>query len=240
MRDWIAEQVLPARVGVLSPSVSPRFKILGIPYSANVIPAVLLALDCEAGELQMLDINKGENRTPEALALNPWGQVPILKEGDFAVAQTNTVLRYLAMKYCPQAYGGSDLQARATIDWALDWCSDFYKSFGAIWYPIAGVGPQPAKADDEYFATESAKATQDLEIFANKFLSASTFIGGEELSIADYKIAIQCWYLGHPAIKARTGFALPDRVTKYVADFLRACPSVALLDAGKGFMDSKL
>lgn len=240
MRAWIAEHALPARIGVLGRLATPRVNILGIPFSANVIPAVLLALDCGAGELRMMDINKGENRTPAALAKNPFGQVPILTEGDFAVAQTNAILRYLAAKYCPQAYGGNDLQAKATIDWALDWCSEFYQSFGAIWYPIAGVGPQPARADAHYFATESEKAVKDLDLFAKKFLSASTFVGGEVLSIADYKIAVQCWYLGHPAVKAKAGFALPARVAKYVADFLSVCPSVALLDAGKGFMDSKL
>merc|ERR1712118_547945 len=103
-----------------------------------------------------------------------------------------------------------------------------YQSFGALWYPVAGVGPQPANANHQYFLAEGAKATKDLETFAQKFLASSKFVAGEVPSIADYKIAVQCWFLGHPAMKAKAGFSLPDRMKKYVIDFQKACPSKAL------------
>jgi glutathione S-transferase len=255
IRQWVEENVSAARVGVLgrrSPPVEPAIRILGVPFSSNVMPCAMLALDSGAGELEMMSIDKGENRSPYALSLNPFGQVPILRGlsnsgGDlshFAVASSNTILRYIAAKFKPEAYGGSsdgNLESKAMIDWALDWSVDFYASFGALWYPVAGVGPQPEKADDEYFKVEREKAIQSLQLFVRKFLSGpSKFIGGETLSIADYKIAIQCWYLGHPAIRNRTGFELPPRLVKYVADFIAACPSASLMDGGRGFMDSKL
>ena len=38
-------------------------------------------------------------RTPEFLALNPFGQIPVLKDGDVVLADSNAILVYLARRY---------------------------------------------------------------------------------------------------------------------------------------------
>jgi glutathione S-transferase len=38
-------------------------------------------------------------RTPEFLALNPFGQIPVLKDGDLVLADSNAILVYLARRY---------------------------------------------------------------------------------------------------------------------------------------------
>ncbi|MDQ7911603.1 glutathione S-transferase [Pseudomonas sp. 102515] len=60
-----------------------------------VLFASLLGLDVE---LIDIDIPGGANRTPEFLALNPFGQVPVLEDGTTAVADANAILVYLAKK----------------------------------------------------------------------------------------------------------------------------------------------
>jgi glutathione S-transferase len=173
------------------------------------------------------------------LAINPWAQMPSMSDGDFALAESNAILRYIAHAYAPEAYGGG-FQAAAfdkmgEIDWALDWIStNFYNNFRMIWYPVAGFGDAP---EDQ--KAENDKAVQNLTTFANKFLADKKFVGGDSLSIADYKLGVWCWYLGHEVIKAKTGYENPARITQYVNDFLAATSSKEFLDAADGFMKSK-
>jgi glutathione S-transferase len=58
----------------------------------------LLGLD---HELVDVDLARGEHKTPAFLAMNPFGQVPVLQDGDVTVADSNAILVYLEAKYAP-------------------------------------------------------------------------------------------------------------------------------------------
>ncbi len=49
-------------------------------------------------ELVEVDLAAGAHRTPEFLALNPFGQVPVLDDGGIIIADSNAILVYLAKK----------------------------------------------------------------------------------------------------------------------------------------------
>jgi glutathione S-transferase len=49
-----------------------------------------------AYEFVPVDLDKGENKTPAFLALNPHGKVPVLVDGDFALPESNAILWYIA------------------------------------------------------------------------------------------------------------------------------------------------
>ena len=217
--------------------------VYGMPISANVIPAVLVCLDHKCGQMEMMNMMEGAHKTPEALAINPFHQIPSMKDSsnDFCLAEGNAILRYIACKYAPLTYAGAlggdaQILARAEIDWALDWCStNWGKNFSQLWYPVVGFGAPP---DDYPKACEAALA--NLAKFEAKFLSGGNkFIGGDTLTIADYKCAINFWYVGFPAVKKVTGFELPPRIQTYCDDFISACPSTEFLETAKGFMASK-
>ncbi|WP_027171793.1 glutathione S-transferase [Methylobacterium sp. 10] len=53
----------------------------------------LVGADCEIVEV---DLAAGAHRTPEFLALNPFGQVPVLVDGDVVVPDSNAILVYVA------------------------------------------------------------------------------------------------------------------------------------------------
>lgn len=46
-----------------------------------------------------VDLMKGEHKSPEFLAKNPFGQVPLLVDGDVTLADAQAILVYLARKY---------------------------------------------------------------------------------------------------------------------------------------------
>lgn len=50
-------------------------------------------------ELIDIDLKAGEHKKPEYLKLHPFGQVPLLVDGDVTVFDSNAILVYLAAKY---------------------------------------------------------------------------------------------------------------------------------------------
>lgn len=48
-----------------------------------------------------VDLRAGGHKTPEFLALNPFGQIPVLEDGELVLADSNAILVYLASKYDP-------------------------------------------------------------------------------------------------------------------------------------------
>ncbi|KQP08556.1 glutathione S-transferase [Methylobacterium sp. Leaf93] len=55
----------------------------------------LVGADCEIIEV---DLAAGAHRTPDFLALNPFGQVPVLVDGDVVVPDSSAILVYVAKK----------------------------------------------------------------------------------------------------------------------------------------------
>ena len=87
----------------------------------------------EAGarfDYRAVDLDAGEQRRPEFLALNPHGKIPVLVDGDFVLAESDAILWYLGERF-PEARllpvagvagaaGAAARQARARV---LQWCA---------------------------------------------------------------------------------------------------------------------
>jgi glutathione S-transferase len=50
-------------------------------------------------EIVEVDLSKGEHRRADFLAKNPFGQVPVIEDGEATIADSNAILVYLAMRY---------------------------------------------------------------------------------------------------------------------------------------------
>ncbi len=61
-----------------------------------------------------------EPRPESYRELNPFGRIPTLVDGEIVVAESNTVLRYLAAREGRDDLYPADLAARARVDWAMD------------------------------------------------------------------------------------------------------------------------
>lgn len=65
---------------------------------------LLLSLLGIEHELIQVDLPGAEHKSPEFLKLNPFGQVPVLVDGDLAIADSNAILVYLVRKHGPKAW----------------------------------------------------------------------------------------------------------------------------------------
>jgi len=75
-----------------------RFALSGHAHRAQL----MLSLLGVPHELVDVDLARGAQRAPEFLALNPFGQVPVIEDGDGTVADSNAILVYLALTYDPR------------------------------------------------------------------------------------------------------------------------------------------
>jgi glutathione S-transferase len=88
------------------------------------------------------------------LAVNPLGGIPALIHDGFELAESNTVLRYLATRSGDTQIYPSDLPDRATVNWLLDAIATFLRP---ALFPIEqaafglragrGLGAEPPDAD---------------------------------------------------------------------------------------------
>jgi glutathione S-transferase len=84
---------------------------------------VLFFLEDAGIPYERLDYGRGfaATNTPEFLALNPNGMVPVMVDNGTVVWESHTILRYLAAKYGPESYYPVDLKHRTVADQWLDW-----------------------------------------------------------------------------------------------------------------------
>ncbi len=78
--------------------------LYNMPLALNCYKVRLLCslLDIEHTR-ESIDLLKGEHQTPKFLALNPFGQLPVLKVDDLIIRDSHAILVWLARKY-----GGED------------------------------------------------------------------------------------------------------------------------------------
>ena len=75
-------------------------KLYGHEISGNCYKVrLLLELLTIKYEWIKVDLMKGEQKSPEYLALNPFGQVPLLVDDDTKLADAQAILVYLARQY---------------------------------------------------------------------------------------------------------------------------------------------
>ncbi|HWV18063.1 MAG TPA: glutathione S-transferase [Rhodocyclaceae bacterium] len=72
-----------------------RFPLSGHSHRAELFLSLLQL----PHELVDVDLAKGAHKRPEFIALNSFGQVPVLEDGEVIVADSNAILVYLASRY---------------------------------------------------------------------------------------------------------------------------------------------
>ncbi|KAH3851693.1 glutathione S-transferase theta-1-like [Dreissena polymorpha] len=144
-------------------------------------------------EPKVIDLMKGENYNPEFLKKNPFHKVPLIDDGGFILAESVTIMRYIAIQYkLPEHwYPRADVRAQARVDEFLNWqhlcvrkpCMELYHS---VFQGSIGIGrftKQPLVQEKVHRAREEiAKCVTHI---ANHYLNGKPFIAGDYISAAD-------------------------------------------------------
>jgi glutathione S-transferase len=98
-------------------------KLYSVPPSPNSKRARVCAAELGIPvELATLDFAKGEQRSPDYLALNPMGKVPTISDGSFVLWESMAILHYFAAQR-PGALWPAELRAQSDALRWLFFCS---------------------------------------------------------------------------------------------------------------------
>lgn len=177
--------------------------ILGRASSINVRKVLWLCDELDL-DYQREEWGDGFRSThlPEFMALNPNAMVPVLKDDDFVVWESNTILRYLA-----NAYGGEWLyplhpQTRAPVDQWMDWqATELNTSWRYAFMSL--VRNSPAHQDPRLLAAASKGWAQTMSILNQQLEKTGRYVAGRNFTLADIPIglAVNRWFetpLDHP------------------------------------------
>lgn len=133
-----------------------------------------------------LDLQRGENLTPEFKARNPMKKVPVLELDDGAcIAETMAICRYFDELYPENPLMGRDPKEKALIEQWSRWI-DFYffAPTGMAFQHGSGYFKDRMTCIPEWGA-ECRKQAESFFGFLNRELEGREFLVGNQLSIAD-------------------------------------------------------
>ena len=142
----------------------------------------------EAGiqyQANLVDMFKGEHKSPDYLAINPNHQVPSLVDGEVRIHESNAILRYLCDKFELDAWYPVALNTRAQVDQWLDWgqCrfSPLVKDivFNLLFAEKVGIGA------DQNALQKAQEGLLELANILEHHLSNQPYLAGNQASIAD-------------------------------------------------------
>ena len=129
-----------------------------------------------------LDNAKREQKSPEYLAINPRGQVPVLVENDVTVCETLAVLSYLeAATPTPPLFGSSPIETAKFWQSICDCDGNLREPVGQISRPLF----RGKAADFADKIKEAAETVRDELALYETALNENKWLAGSALSAAD-------------------------------------------------------
>ena len=146
---------------------------------------VMLALEIKGLSYvsHRLDPGKREHKTPEFIALNPHGKVPVLKDGDFVIYESIAILAYLEQKHPQPALFGRTPEETGHI-WqrvfeVMNHARDSINN-GVVRPLIRGQAKQSGDA-----IKTAASNVQDALKWVEAILADTHYLAGNTISAAD-------------------------------------------------------
>jgi glutathione S-transferase len=144
-----------------------------------------------------VDLQKGEQKAPEFLKLNPYGKVPVLIDEDVVVYDSTIINEYLDDEYPNPSLMPEDSAGRARVRLLEDFCDNsFIPPAGLI---LAELSKPEAERDQDRLRRYQAELGRVL-VRVEVHLEGKQFLGGE-FSIADAAFAPRAIILGQLGVE---------------------------------------
>jgi glutathione S-transferase len=165
-------------------------KILGRTSSLNV-RKVLWTLDELGLAYEREDWGTGfaSTKSPEFLALNPNGLVPVLIDEQGALYESNTICRYLAARYGHGHLLPVEPRPRAGVEQWMDWqATDLNPTWG---YAFLALGrPTPGYDDPARIAASVAAWNAAMAILDQRLAETGAHAAGHDFTLADVVLGV--------------------------------------------------
>lgn len=190
-------------------------KLYYLPGACSFVPHT--ALEWIGKPYEAEAVSREKIKSPEYLALNPQGAVPLLVDGDFALSQNAAILSYLDELH-PEAelFGSRTAQDKAkAARWLAFFNSDVHKAFT----PFFRV-PAYAQDDEALIAKIRQAALEQLLGYlsiANDHLEKHQFFG-EKISVADVYLYVMLGWAAKLGIDFSHLHQLPSFIERVQAN----------------------
>ena len=138
-------------------------------------------------ESKLLEFSKGQHRTPEFLALNPRGKVPVLQDGDFVLYESLAILEYLDRLGSGGLYGNTARAVAVTNRLINEFECYLREPLAKVLRHLLVVGGVPATPQTPT-AEQAVAANETVRLELSKLaelLKNRPWIGGERFGAAD-------------------------------------------------------
>jgi glutathione S-transferase len=126
---------------------------------------------------------------PKLLAQNPNRLVPVIRDGDFVLWESNSICRYLARRSPQSALYPDDVQARALVEQWMDWqATQLNSAWRYSFYGI--VRKSPAHQDPQEIANSVQAWNGCMRLLDEHFAAGGQFITGEFFTLADVAVGL--------------------------------------------------
>ena len=135
-------------------------------------------------EWQDVDIMAGETRTPEFLAMNPNGKIPVLAlPNDRYLAESNAIIAYLADG--TRLLGRDAFERAQVLQWMFFEQYSHEPNIATARFVVKYLGNPPERA--EWLEERRAAGYKALGVM-ERVLSQAAFMVGDELTLADVSL----------------------------------------------------
>ncbi|HET7007712.1 MAG TPA: glutathione S-transferase family protein [Candidatus Binatia bacterium] len=130
----------------------------------------------------------GGNKDPEYAAMNPNGLVPTIKDGDFVLWESNSIMRYLNAKYGNGKLLPASPEGMASANRWMDWQLSV---FNPVIVPLffATIRTPPAQRDPQAIQAALDKTVRTWQMVEDH-LAKNRFLGGTEFSLGDIPLGV--------------------------------------------------
>lgn len=126
-------------------------------------------------ELINIDLMSGAHKKPDFLAMNPFGQVPVIEDGDVTLADSNAILVYLTHRYAQDAgqWLPSDPMAAAQVQRWLSVAAGPL-AFGPAAARVIQLFKKPESPDDAMARAHALFKVMEQQLATSRFLTGGS------------------------------------------------------------------
>eukprot|EP01018_Ginkgo_biloba_P038246 Gb_38137 [translate_table: standard] len=163
-------------------------KVYGPAFASNTRRVLVCLLEKDVDfQVVPVDMKAGAHLKPDFLALQPFGKIPVIQDGDLTLFESRAILRYITMKYEEQGTPllGSSIEERALVE---QWMEVEGQNLSDAIYNLVH---QLYFAPKVGFPQDLSRLDRDEEVVGKVFdvyeerLSKSKYLAGDFFSLAD-------------------------------------------------------
>jgi glutathione S-transferase len=165
-------------------------KVIGKATSINVRKVLWL---CEEISLRI----EREDATPQDIrALNPNAMVPVLRDGDFTMWESNAICRYLAVTRGATDLLPANAKNRAKVEQWMDWqATELNNSWRYAF--MALVRKSPAHENATLITASVANWNRHMQMLEGQLQKTGSYVAGSAFTLADIVLGLSThrWFL---------------------------------------------